>query len=82
MSTPPVVILATKLSSGQRWKISIIASLLFIILSSPLAYKLTDKATSLIGFHTTLSPGGTTIPGLILHFVVFLLVFRLIMQFY
>lgn len=70
----------TKLSSMKKWEISLIAALLFVIVSSPFVYSLTDKVSTAIGFDTTLGRG-PTIPGLILHFVVFLLVFRLILHF-
>ena len=67
-----------KMSAGTKWLVSAIAALLFLIISAPLTYKLTDKVTNLMGFNTT-DGGGASIYGLLIHTVVFFLVLRLIL---
>jgi hypothetical protein len=66
------------LNSSKKWELALIAAALFLIISAPFTYKVTEKVSNLIGFDTT-SDGGPTIAGLGLHFVVYLLLFRLIL---
>jgi len=74
--------LQLKLSNQQKWLGAIVAGLLFLILSSGFVYGLTNKLlTSLFGPKAaTITAGGApTILGLILHTIVFVLLFRLIL---
>jgi hypothetical protein len=74
-------LLNLKLSNQQKWLGAIVAGLLFLILSSTFAYQLTNKLTTAIFGEkaATLGPNGPTVFGLILHAIVFVLLFRLIL---
>jgi large-conductance mechanosensitive channel len=65
-------------STGQKWLLSLIYGLLFLIIASPFMYKLTGTLTNMISFKTS-ENGCPNIYGLILHSVVFFLLARLIM---
>ncbi len=75
-------ILQLKLTNQQKWLGALVAGLLFLILSSSFLYQLTNKLlTSLFGPKAaTVTPAGApTVLGLILHAIVFVLLFRLIL---
>jgi hypothetical protein len=62
----------------SQWKFSLISAIIFLIISSPLMYNITD---GLLGWVSSISiKGCPTIFGLILHTVVFLLISYGIMQ--
>lgn len=63
-----------QLTNAQKWWASFVAALIFILISAPFTYSITN---GLFG-HTT-NPGGPTAWGLILHAIVFLLIIRLLM---
>ena len=65
-------------SNQQKWGLSFIYGLLFLLIASPFMYKLTGKATSSFNF-TTSTNGCPNVSGLILHSVVFFLLVRIIM---
>lgn len=67
--------------SQQKWIISIVAGLLFALVSLPFTYKLTNSVSQKIGFDT-FEDGGATSYGIGVHVVIFILVLRLILQFY
>ena len=70
-------------TSLQKWLISIAVGLLFVIISLPWTYSLTNSVTA--SFAPTLSGTSTsaiTPFGYILHTIVFILVTRLILVFY
>ncbi len=75
-------LLQLKLSNQQKWLGALVAGLLFLILSSSFLYQLTNKLlTALFGpkAATVTNGGQPTILGLILHTIVFVLLFRLIL---
>jgi hypothetical protein len=75
-------LLQLKLTNQQKWLGALVAGLLFLILSSSFAYQLTNKLlTALFGpkAATVTNAGAPTILGLILHTIVFVLLFRLIL---
>ena len=63
---------------AQKWIAASVLGLLFGIVSSPVAYSLTDAVTSRAGVRTS-KGGGPTLPGLILHSVVFALIVRILL---
>lgn len=66
------------LTSGDKWTISILAAILFIIVSLPFVYGLTDSLFSGVGLSTT-SVGGPTLTGIFIHALVFMLLLRLLL---
>lgn len=67
------------ISSRDKWLIALFAGLLFVILSSPMLYKLLDKLTSKFGLSLYEGEGVTT-KGLLLHGIFFVIVVRLLMK--
>lgn len=65
----------TQPTGGQKWWAAVLLGLVFAIVSSPVAYQLTDKIPRL----TTTSRYGPTLQGLLLHTAVFILLVRLIL---
>jgi hypothetical protein len=68
------------MSSGKKWELSLIAAALFVLLSAPFTYNLTNMLAEKLKFQTVKS-GGPTIYGLLTHFVVFFLIFRILLCF-
>lgn len=66
------------IDSKKKWLISVWAGLLFLVIASPLVYRVTGYITQLIGLRTSKNgcPNGI---GLILHAIVFILLTRLSM---
>ena len=63
----------------QNWLFALYLSLLFILLSNPLTYRLTNSIFSLIGLDTAIN-GCPTIAGISIHMVVFFLIAVLILS--
>lgn len=68
----------TNASNSQKWIAAIVAGLLFLLLSSPIAYQFTNALFGAIGLNTT-DGGRPTWGGLIIHSIIFVLLIRLIM---
>ena len=66
------------LTEGQKWIICFMSGLLFLLISSPFMYRLTNQVTSMVGFETSVN-GCPNLYGLLLHGVVFLLLVRALM---
>ena len=66
------------LDEGQKWIVILYCVLLFLIISSPFMYNLTNFVTELVGWETS-SYGCPNTGGLILHAIVFGLLVRLLM---
>ena len=64
-----------EVSNGQKWTISLLSAVLFILISMPLLYKLTNRIIPGI-LDTRGAPAAT---GILVHSIVFLLVTRLVM---
>lgn len=67
------------ISQKKEWIISFWSALVFLIISSPLLYKITNIVTYKIGFISS-TDGKPNIIGLILHTIVFLLLVRFMME--
>ena len=67
----------------QKWTVALIAGLLFAVVSLPFTYSLTNKLFSVVGIQTvSYDESNITTLGLILHTVVFTLLFRLVLAMY
>jgi len=60
--------------------ISITITIVFIILAMPIVYRLTNKATSLVGIKSISSKGIPTVVGTLIHAVIFFFIVRMMMQ--
>ena len=68
------------LTEKQKWMISFLSALLFLLIASSFMYNLTGSLTSMIGFQTSCN-GCPNIWGLVLHAVVFAILIRVLMLF-
>jgi len=68
-----------KLNEKQKWVVIAVCVLLFVLLSSPFMYKLTDKVAGYAGLHT-MAMGQPTMAGIVFHGVVFGLLVRALME--
>lgn len=68
------------LSKSQKWLVSLIAGLLFIIIASPVLFKGVSYLTEKLGLGSIANKGCPTSVGLIVHGVVFFLIIRLFME--
>lgn len=69
-------------SGSQKWKISIIAGVLFALLSLPYTYGLTDSLAGKINkCYFLKSPGGPNMWGILVHALIMILLIRLAIQF-
>lgn len=66
-----------KIDGNTKWGIAIVAGLIFFLLSMPAVYKLTNQGSRALQLPTTSEPGGPTGWGMFLHFLVFVIVFRI-----
>ena len=66
------------LTSSQKWWLALLVGVLFFIIASPLAYRLTSTASISLGFGPTSGPGANW-GGLLLHAIIFALLVRLIL---
>lgn len=69
----------TQPTGGQKWWAAVVLGLLFMLVSSPVAYQIsTMVANSTIGFKTIVGQG-PTLSGLAIHTIVFILIIRIIL---
>ena len=71
--------MSSYLSPSKKWELSLIAAALFVVISAPFSYSLTNRLAEKLNFETTLS-GGPTLYGLLVHLVVFFFLFRLVLE--
>ena len=71
---------STSSMTQKKWLISIFSGLIFLLLSSPMLYKLTDSVTECIGFSLASSKGCPSMIGLLVHTIVFVLIVRFLMK--
>lgn len=64
----------------QKWVIALISGLLFMLISSPYFYRLTNMFTSRFGLTIASNTGCPNLAGLVIHTVVFILIVRAIMR--
>jgi hypothetical protein len=66
-------------TSGQKWWAAVLLGLIFLVLSSPSFYTLSNGLARTIGGPFTLGERGPTLWGLLVHTLLFVLVVRLIL---
>lgn len=66
-------------NNGNKWVFSIILGFIFAILSSPMAYMLTNKINVSLGAIETTNGYGPTLAGLLLHTLFFIIIIRLLL---
>jgi hypothetical protein len=71
----------TKISLVHKIVISLMSAILFIVIGSPMLYKLVNSLTIKYGLDIASPDGCPNLKGLALHGVIFFLVVLLIMQF-
>lgn len=64
--------------SSRKWILSIIIGLIAVLIFSPLILRLTNSISQSVRGPATTTTGGITWWGLLLHFVVFVLLVRLL----
>jgi hypothetical protein len=67
-------------TTSDKWKNSLIASLIFLVVAAPMTYTMVNKLTSMVNIQTVDSNGTPTMTGVIVHAIVFLLLTRLVME--
>ena len=83
MSSIPVSLNVSVLTSSKKWILSVIAGVLFALISAPFTYSLTNKLFEVIHLQTVeYEESNVTLVGFILHTIVFALLFRLLLVFY
>ena len=70
-----------KISLAQKVVISLMSAVLFIVIGSPMLYKLVNSLTSKYGLDIASPDGCPNLKGLAVHGVVFFLAVLIIMQF-
>lgn len=68
-------------SNADKWSISIFSAFLFLLVVSPMTYKLTDQFLGKLLGKIADANGSPTWRGILLHTVVFLLLVRVSMEF-
>lgn len=68
-----------RITNFDKMLIAVIIGIIFFILASPLLFKLTNRATSLVGVRTIKDNGNVSTAGLILHTIVFIVIVRFLM---
>lgn len=64
------------LSNKDKWLVSVYAAVLFAVLASPFAFRLTDGLSKMVGIRLADAKGCPNMIGLALHSVVFVLCLR------
>lgn len=65
-------------TNSQKWLISLLSGIIFLIIASPIAYEFTAKVGSIINLDLS-KDGCANFGGLIIHSVVFMLIVRIMM---
>jgi hypothetical protein len=66
--------MAQELTAMQKLYVSLIAGLVFLVVSAPFTYKLVNSLTSAVGLRIADSEGCPNLVGLLIHTLVFVLV--------
>jgi len=67
-------------TSKDKWIISIISGLLFLLIASPFLFTLVNDITKRVGLTVASASGCPTTSGLLLHALVFILITRILMR--
>jgi len=71
---------AKLVTSEEKWSISVVSGLIFLLISSPFLYGLTSSLFECVGLTLASSKGLPTNIGLLVHSVVFVLIVRAMMK--
>ena len=63
----------------DKWIVSVISAILFLVIASPFLYSITNMLTSSIGLTIATDKGCPYVSGLIIHAILFGLIIRLLM---
>lgn len=66
--------------NGNKWKYTLITTVVFLIIANPFTYKWMDRLLRNIGIKVANSSGCPTFVGLMIHALVFTLVLRYMME--
>ena len=67
-------------TSRDKWVVSILAGLLFLLIASPFLYGVMNSVTTSIGVSVASAGGCPNIYGLIIHAVIFMAIVRALMM--
>ena len=67
-------------SGAQKWKYTLITTVIFLVVVHPMTYKLVDSLVGGLLFKVATKSGCPTMAGLLLHAVVFTLALRYVMD--
>ena len=67
-------------SSAQKWKYTLITTVIFLVVVHPMTYKLVNRLVGKLLFKVASKAGCPTMAGLLLHAVVFTLALRYVMD--
>lgn len=67
-------------TSSDKWTVAFVSGLLFLLVSSPATYSITNSVTSRLGLTIADSEGCPNLMGIILHALVFVLLVRLFLN--
>jgi multisubunit Na+/H+ antiporter MnhB subunit len=67
-------------TSNDKWTISIVSGLLFLVIGSPYTYNLTNSVTKRFGLTIADSQGCPNLAGILVHGIVFVLLLRFMME--
>jgi hypothetical protein len=67
-------------TSNDKWTISIVSGLLFLIVASPYTYNLTNSVTKRFGLIIADSQGCPNLAGILVHGIIFVLFLRFMME--
>lgn len=67
-------------SSAQKWKYTLITTVIFLVVVHPMTYKLVNSLVSKVLFKVASKSGCPTMAGLLLHAVVFTIALRYVMD--
>ena len=67
-------------TSNDKWTISIVSGLLFLVAASPYTYNLTNSVTKRFGLVIADAQGCPNLAGILVHGIIFVLLLRLMME--
>lgn len=67
-------------TSKDKWIVSLIAGLLFLLIASPFLFSVGNNFTSSFGMTIASSQGCPNLAGLLLYGIIFMLIVRLLMR--
>ena len=80
-ATIPYISSSNLSTNSQKWIISIVAGIIAVIIFSPLIFQLTNNISQRLRGPVLATVGGPNWWGLLVHFIVFVLIVRLLMGF-